>query len=96
MKQPRVFDLMQNLVIEACLKLNYPFQVMTSGALHDLVVVTSQLRSNGKPIPGALIFIPCKDGISHNPKEYSSPEEIWKGAMVLSSVMERIASGGEL
>jgi len=83
---------LQKLVIEACTKLNYPFQVMTSGALHDLVVVTRQLRHDGKPIPGALILIPCKEGISHNPKEYTSPNALQKGAMVLSSVMEKVAA----
>jgi acetylornithine deacetylase/succinyl-diaminopimelate desuccinylase-like protein len=30
-----------------------------------------------------MIFIPCKDGISHNPVEYSSPEECATGAQVL-------------
>ncbi|MBZ5688611.1 MAG: M20/M25/M40 family metallo-hydrolase [Acidobacteriia bacterium] len=30
-----------------------------------------------------MIFIPSKDGISHSPKEYSSPEDIANGAEVL-------------
>ena len=30
-----------------------------------------------------MIFIPSKDGISHSPKEYSSPEDIVNGAEVL-------------
>ena len=31
-----------------------------------------------------MIFIPSKDGISHSPKEYSSPEDIANGAEVLN------------
>ena len=33
--------------------------------------------------PMGMIFIPSKDGISHSPKEYSSPEDIANGAEVL-------------
>ena len=33
--------------------------------------------------PSAMIFIPSKEGLSHNPAEYSSPEEITAGANVL-------------
>ena len=34
--------------------------------------------------PTAMIFIPCKDGISHRPDEYSSPEAIAHGVEVLA------------
>jgi N-carbamoyl-L-amino-acid hydrolase len=33
--------------------------------------------------PMGMIFIPSKDGISHSPKEYSSPEDVANGAEVL-------------
>jgi N-carbamoyl-L-amino-acid hydrolase len=33
--------------------------------------------------PMGMIFIPSKDGISHAPEEYSSPEAIANGANVL-------------
>nr|WP_293010825.1 M20/M25/M40 family metallo-hydrolase [Mongoliibacter sp.] len=33
--------------------------------------------------PIGLVFIPSKDGISHNPKEYSSPSEMANGANVM-------------
>jgi beta-ureidopropionase / N-carbamoyl-L-amino-acid hydrolase len=36
-----------------------------------------------KIAPMGMIFIPSKDGISHSPKEYSSPEDIANGAEVL-------------
>ncbi|TLD14816.1 hypothetical protein E2P81_ATG09997 [Venturia nashicola] len=49
---------------------------MTSGAGHDSVN-TSYIA------PTTMIFIPCKDGVSHNPKEYSTPEDCAIGAQVL-------------
>jgi N-carbamoyl-L-amino-acid hydrolase len=40
--------------------------------------------------PSGMIFIPCKDGISHNEIEYASPEHITAGANVLlHAVLER-------
>jgi N-carbamoyl-L-amino-acid hydrolase len=30
-----------------------------------------------------MIFVPCRDGISHNEAEFSSPEQCAKGAQVL-------------
>lgn len=50
---------------------------MISGAGHDSCSTT-----NAK-VPTSMIVIPSKGGISHNPVEYSSPEEIEKGFKVL-------------
>ena len=47
-----------------------------SGAGHD-AIYTARLA------PSGMIFIPCKDGISHNPEEYSSPAEMANGANVM-------------
>ena len=33
--------------------------------------------------PVGMIFVPSKDGISHAPSEYTSPEQITNGANVL-------------
>lgn len=49
---------------------------MTSGAGHDSVN-TSYIA------PTTMIFIPCKNGVSHNPREYSTPEDCAIGAQVL-------------
>lgn len=53
---------------------------MTSGAGHDSLN-TSQV------VPTGMIFVPCKDGISHNPAEYSSPEDCAIGAQVLMNAV---------
>jgi N-carbamoyl-L-amino-acid hydrolase len=49
---------------------------MQSGAGHDV----QEMAALG---PIGLVFIPSKDGISHNPKEYSTPKEMANGANVM-------------
>lgn len=36
-----------------------------------------------KRVPTAMIFVPCRDGLSHNPSEYCNPEDCGNGAQVL-------------
>jgi len=50
----------------------------------DLPSFAGQDSQNvAKIAPMGMIFVPSKDGISHSPKEYSSPEDIANGAEVL-------------
>ena len=60
----------------AAAKLGYSHMPAVSGAGHDAVYMA-------KLAPAGMIFIPCKDGISHNPEEYSSPAEMANGANVM-------------
>ena len=64
------------LVEQAAAKLGYPARRMVSGAGHDAVHVASRL-------PTAMIFTPCKDGLSHNEAESIEPDEAEAGAQVL-------------
>ena len=82
---------LQEILKEGCIELGLSFAKMPSGALHDAAIVASQHKSDGSAIPVAMIFIPCTDGISHNPKEYASPEAVQKGAEVLAWLMYRLA-----
>jgi allantoate deiminase len=41
----------------------------------------------------AMIFVRSKDGISHNPKEYSAPEDIALGTELLYRTVVKLASG---
>jgi hydantoinase/carbamoylase family amidase len=50
---------------------------MTSGAGHDAMVV-------GRHVPAAMLFVPSRDGLSHTPAEYTSPEACELGARVLA------------
>ena len=54
----------------------YSFRDMVSGAGHDSVYVV-------RVAPTAMIFVPCRDGISHNEAEFSSKEQCAAGAQVL-------------
>jgi N-carbamoyl-L-amino-acid hydrolase len=51
-----------------------------SGAGHDAVYMA-------KLAPSGMIFIPCKDGISHNEIEDAKPEHITAGCNVLLHAM---------
>jgi N-carbamoyl-L-amino-acid hydrolase len=39
-----------------------------------------------------MLFIPCRGGVSHRPDEYSSPEAIATGALVLAEAMRALAT----
>ncbi len=54
---------------------------MPSGATHDA-------RSMATLCPTAMIFVPCRDGISHHENEWAEPEHLWAGACVLADVIE--------
>jgi len=49
---------------------------MTSGAGHDSVYTS-------KRCPTSMIFVPCRDGVSHNPMEFCKDEDCALGAEVL-------------
>ncbi|CAK7898098.1 hypothetical protein CAAN1_22S01728 [[Candida] anglica] len=49
---------------------------MVSGAGHDSCATSSV-------VPTSMIFIPSRDGVSHNPEEYSTPEQVAEGFEVL-------------
>jgi allantoate deiminase len=54
---------------------------LPSGAGHDAM-------GFGGRIPFAMLFVRCRDGISHNPAEYASPEDIEIGARVLADFLD--------
>ncbi|KAM0744298.1 hypothetical protein ACQRIT_001612 [Beauveria bassiana] len=49
---------------------------LTSGAGHDSV-------HTSKICPTTMIFVPCKDGVSHHPEEYTSPQDCALGTQTL-------------
>ena len=42
--------------------------------------------------PIAMIFIPCRGGVSHRPDEYAAPADIASGARVLAATLGKLAS----
>lgn len=55
---------------------------ISSGAGHDSVYAS-------KRCPATMVFIPSKGGISHNPEEWSSPEDCAIGAEVICQAVIR-------
>jgi allantoate deiminase len=53
-----------------------PFMVMHSGAAHDTMCVADH-------VPCAMVFVPCKDGISHSPLEDASPDDAGLAAEII-------------
>ena len=77
-------------VREAAIDSGEPWREMYTGAGHDAVNIAQYL-------PTTMIFVPCKDGISHNPAEDALPEHLAAGASVLATAMVRAADyEGEL
>ncbi len=76
----------KDAVRRAADKLGYSNMDIVSGAGHDAVYM-SMLAPTG------MIFIPCKDGISHNEIEDTLPEQVTAGANVLlHAMLERAGS----
>ena len=74
-----------DLVRQATQKLGYDNMEMVSGAGHDSLYIA-------KMVPTSMIFVPCKDGLSHNEAEYATPEDLTAGANVLLNTLISSAS----
>jgi N-carbamoyl-L-amino-acid hydrolase len=58
---------------------------LVSRAYHDSLFLS-------RIAPVAMLFIPCRDGVSHRPDEYSSPETIERGVAVLARTLASLSS----
>jgi len=65
-----------DLVRQGAARLGFSAREIVSGAGHDAVYVA-------RHVPTAMIFTPCKDGLSHNEAESIEPEEAEAGCQVL-------------
>jgi beta-ureidopropionase / N-carbamoyl-L-amino-acid hydrolase len=61
------------------------YEIMPSGAGHDAMQMA-------KITPAGMIFIPSRRGISHNPLEWTDPDDIALGAQLLMETMIRVAN----
>lgn len=57
-----------------------PFMVMVSGAAHDTMCVAER-------VPSAMVFVPCRDGISHHPAEEADPADAALAAEIILNVI---------
>ena len=65
---------------DAAKRLGLSIPDTASGALHDTAVLAPLL-------PAAMLFIPSRDGISHNPAEYSRIEDIAGAARIVAEAV---------
>ncbi|OAI64824.1 allantoate amidohydrolase [Ralstonia solanacearum] len=81
--EPVVFDRELADEIEASAKrLGLSHRRMTSGAGHDAQMIA-------RIAPSAMIFVPSRGGISHNPREHTDDDQLVMGARVLLDVVLR-------
>ena len=71
--------------VQVCGDLKLSVKKMISRAYHDSLFMA-------QVCPTTMIFIPCFQGYSHRPDEFSSPEQIEKGVRVLAEMLRRTAA----
>ena len=69
---------------EVCRTEGFTYRRMVSRAYHD----TSFMA---RVVPVAMVFIPCRNGVSHRPDEYASPESITRGVRVLALALAKLS-----
>ena len=72
------------LLEEAAKSLHLSYRKMHSGAGHDSQILAQKTKTN-------MIFIPSVGGISHSPLEYSKPDDIGHGYLLLKVFLREIA-----
>lgn len=83
--EPSVMDSeLVQIIKEQCEKKGLNYKLMHSGAGHD-----SQIFA--KKIPTALIFVPSKNGISHNPDEFTDLKYLVEGIKALIETLYYLA-----
>lgn len=73
---------LQHILARVGRRISGTARLMTSGAGHDSAIIARR-------IPAGMLFIPCREGISHSPFEHVAPEHLATGTHVLAaSVVE--------
>jgi ureidoglycolate amidohydrolase len=78
---PHIVQLLEAL----CTEQGIPYKKMVSRAYHDSLFMA-------RIAPIAMIFIPCRNGVSHRPDEYAAPADTTLGVHLLASVLAKLAS----
>ena len=72
------------LLEETAKSLHLSYRKMHSGAGHDAEMLAQKIKTN-------MIFVPSVGGISHSPLEYSKPDDIGRGYLLLKAFLREIA-----
>jgi len=84
--EPVAFDdRIVSLIEESAMSHGLSVSRMPSGAGHDAQMFAPNC-------PTAMIFVPSRDGLSHNIREYTAPDEIASGAQILLETALTLAS----
>lgn len=75
---------MIRLLETMCEKQGLEYMELISGPYHDSLFV-------GRFAPTAMLFVPSKNGISHNPEEWTDYEQIARGTDVLANTLLELA-----
>ena len=70
---------------QSCTKYEQTFLPMVSRAYHDSLFMA-------RIAPTGMLFIPCRNGYSHRPDEYASPEDIARGTLVLAETLAALSA----
>ena len=65
-----------------------PARRMVSGAGHDAMIFAAA------GVPSLMIFVPSRDGISHSPEEFTSPEDLARGVEFADGLVRRMRRAG--
>jgi len=65
-----------------------PYMAMHSGAAHDTMSIADR-------VPSAMVFVPCKDGISHSPEEDAEPADAALGAEIMLNAIRTFTADGQ-
>ena len=85
--EPVVFDAaLADRIQAAARRRGLPHRRMTSGAGHDAQMLA-------RIAPSAMIFVPSRGGISHNPREHTDDDQLALGAQVLLEVVQDCLRG---
>ena len=74
-----------SLVENAAASLGMSCLRLPSGAFHDALYAA-------RACPSGMIFVPCRDGLSHHPDEWCEPAHCAAGARVLTASLVQLAN----
>lgn len=75
-------------LVASCSEAGVRFKLMVSRAYHDSLFMA-------RIAPTAMLFIPCREGISHRPDEYAAPDDIARGVYVLALTLAKLSLAEE-
>jgi N-carbamoyl-L-amino-acid hydrolase len=80
-------ETMRQRIRAAASRLALPHRDLISAAGHDA-------RYLHEICPSAMVFVPCRDGVTHNEAEFTAPADLYAGTRVLADVLAGLVTEG--